>query len=162
MELVESFAADGLQYAKEESVFGEVFLTFSNDILLEVLFAPWKYKPSEEEEKSTDFSRYIASMIGTRKSDFKFAFLSGTDFQRQVWQGLLQVPWGQTWSYLELARFIERPEAVRALGSAVGKNPISWFIPCHRIIKNDGSLGGFGWGPEMKQKMLSAEGGNLF
>lgn len=159
MELVESFAADSLQYAKEESVFGEVFLTFSNDVLLEVLFAPWQDKPSDELAKSTDFSRYIASILGTKNSDFKFALVRGTKFQQQVWRGLLEIPWAKTRNYSELAQSIHRPKAVRAVASAVGSNPISWFIPCHRVIRKDGSLGGFLWGLELKQKMLESEAG---
>lgn len=83
--------------------------------------------------------------------------VSGTPFQLQVWQALLDVPLGQTSSYSDLARAIGKPKAARAIGGAVGKNPISFIVPCHRILASDGSIGGYYWGPEMKQAMLNWE-----
>ena len=83
--------------------------------------------------------------------------LSGTSFQLQVWQALLDVPFGQTATYGDLARAIGKPKAARAIGGAVGKNPISFIVPCHRILASDGSIGGYYWGPAMKQAMLNWE-----
>jgi len=82
----------------------------------------------------------------------------GTPFQRVVWQALLALPFGATASYGELARRIDRPTAVRAVGGAVGRNPISIFIPCHRVIGRDTALTGFGGGLARKRALLAHEG----
>ncbi len=85
-------------------------------------------------------------------------WLVGTAFQRCVWQALRRVPRGETVSYGELARKIGRPKASRAVGAAVGANPIAYVVPCHRVVRADGGLGGFRWGLERKRSLLRAEG----
>ena len=82
---------------------------------------------------------------------------AGTEFQRQVWDALQSIPYGETRSYGEQARSIERPKAVRAVASANGDNPISIIIPCHRVIGSDGSLTGYGGGLPRKQYLLGLE-----
>lgn len=82
----------------------------------------------------------------------------GTEFQLEVLQALQQIPYGSTCSYIELATEIGRPKAVRAVGSANGRNPIPIIIPCHRVIGTDGSLTGFGGGLPTKQFLLELEG----
>lgn len=81
----------------------------------------------------------------------------GTAFQHQVWQALLRVPFGRTCSYGEIARQIDNPGAVRAVGNANGRNPIPIIIPCHRVIGSDGSLTGFGGGLPTKKFLLQLE-----
>lgn len=81
----------------------------------------------------------------------------GTDFQRQVWQALLSIPYGQTRSYGEIARQIGNPDASRAVGAANGLNPLPIVIPCHRVIGSDGSMTGFGGGIECKKYLLALE-----
>ncbi len=81
----------------------------------------------------------------------------GTNFQVQVWRALLQIPVGQVTSYSAIARWIGKPGASRAVGSAVGSNPISWLIPCHRVLLNDGGLGGYHWGETRKYAVLAWE-----
>lgn len=83
--------------------------------------------------------------------------VSGTDFETSVWQALLEIKYGETKSYAEVAHAVGHRGAARAVGSACGKNRIGLFIPCHRVIAADGSLGGFGWGIPMKEKMLKSE-----
>ena len=83
---------------------------------------------------------------------------AGTDFQRAVWRGLIDIPFGQTWSYAQLAEHIGKPAAVRAVGAANGKNPISIIVPCHRVIGADGTLTGYGGGLEAKETLLRLEG----
>lgn len=83
--------------------------------------------------------------------------IQGTDFQKQVWQQLVKIPYGQTISYGELAKRIGNPKAGRAVGMANGKNPVSIIIPCHRVIGADGSLTGFGGGMDVKQQLLALE-----
>ena len=87
--------------------------------------------------------------------------LRGTEFQREVWQGLQSISFGQTVSYGDLARAIGKPSAVRAVGSANGDNPISIIVPCHRVIGSNGSLTGYGGGLERKEWLLKHEGGLL-
>lgn len=82
---------------------------------------------------------------------------AGTRFQRQVWQALRNIPFGQTQSYGELAQRIGRPKASRAVGLANGRNPISIIIPCHRVIGANGNLTGYGGGIECKQWLLQHE-----
>ena len=82
----------------------------------------------------------------------------GTPFQKAVWQALLEIPYGQTVSYKQLAQAIDNPKAVRAVGAANGKNPIFVIIPCHRVIGADGSLTGFAYGLELKRRLLEIEG----
>ena len=85
----------------------------------------------------------------------------GTEFQQQVWQALLSIPYGQTMSYGELAKIIHRPKASRAVGAANGANPIPIIIPCHRVIGASGSLTGFGGGLPTKKWLLAHEQSHL-
>jgi methylated-DNA-[protein]-cysteine S-methyltransferase len=83
---------------------------------------------------------------------------SGTDFQNRVWRQLTTIPFGETWSYGQLAKRLDNPNACRAVGLANGKNPIAIIVPCHRVIGADGSLTGFGGGIERKEWLLAHEG----
>ena len=90
---------------------------------------------------------------------------AGTPFQRQVWKELEALPFGTTATYSELARRMRRPTATRAVGAAVGRNPLTILVPCHRVLGQDGSLTGFAGGLERKAKLLeleSAQPGSLF
>jgi len=82
----------------------------------------------------------------------------GTDFQCEVWQALQEIPYGETWSYGELAKRVGRPKASRAVGAANGVNPIPVIIPCHRVIGSNGKLTGFGGGLPTKEYLLALEG----
>jgi methylated-DNA-[protein]-cysteine S-methyltransferase len=81
----------------------------------------------------------------------------GTDFQQEVWTALLGIPYGTTCSYLDLAKKLGRPKAVRALASAIGKNPLWIMVPCHRVIGTDGSLTGYAGGLWRKKELLQLE-----
>ncbi len=83
--------------------------------------------------------------------------VSGTPFQLEVWNALRRIPYGETRSYGDLARDIGRPNAVRAVGLANGRNPVSIIVPCHRVIGSDGSLTGYGGGLPRKQYLLQHE-----
>ena len=84
--------------------------------------------------------------------------LQGTPFQRRVWQALLAIPGGQTRSYGQIARALGSAAAVRAVGGAVGRNPVSVIVPCHRVIGSDGSLTGYAGGVDRKRALLKLEG----
>ncbi|KJZ35297.1 methylated-DNA--[protein]-cysteine S-methyltransferase [Pseudomonas fluorescens] len=95
---------------------------------------------------------------GTRnRFDLELEF-AGTEFQKKVWAALLTIPFGETRSYSEIARQIGNPSAVRAVGAANGKNPISIVAPCHRVIGASGKLAGFAGGLEAKERLLTLEG----
>jgi len=87
--------------------------------------------------------------------------MAGTPFQLRVWESLREIPYGETTSYGELARRIGKPEAVRAVGTANGSNPIPIIVPCHRVIGSDGSLTGYGGGLSVKEKLLALESRQL-
>lgn len=84
-------------------------------------------------------------------------WVHGTNFQMQVWRALLEHAAGATVSYADLAAAIGRPSAARAVGSAVGANPVAWLIPCHHVLRASGALGGYRWGVERKRAMLAWE-----
>ena len=86
----------------------------------------------------------------------------GTDFQRQVWEELLQIPYGQTATYGEIAKRIGNPNAARAVGQACNANPIPIFIPCHRVVGSNSRLTGFALGLDVKTALLELERGELF
>lgn len=81
----------------------------------------------------------------------------GTEFQTQVWQALMTIPYGVTWSYQDIANAIGNPKAVRAVGLANGKNPVSVIVPCHRVVGKSGKLTGYAGGVERKAKLLALE-----
>ncbi len=94
------------------------------------------------------------------RSEFDIELLmAGTDFQLKVWEALKQIPYGTTHSYGLLSRAIGRPTSIRAVANAVGANPLSIFVPCHRIIGADGSLTGYAGGLEAKRTLLALESG---
>ncbi|MDD4778634.1 MAG: methylated-DNA--[protein]-cysteine S-methyltransferase [Fermentimonas sp.] len=83
--------------------------------------------------------------------------IKGTDFQLEVWNELLNTECGKTCSYKHIAEKIGKPKAVRAVATAIGQNPVTFLIPCHRIIRFDGTLGGYYWGLDIKKKILKHE-----
>lgn len=84
-------------------------------------------------------------------------YLIGAPFQIKVWEALLSIPSGQVTTYSEIAVAVGNPKAVRAVGTAVGRNPVSWLIPCHRALRKSGELGGYHWGLPVKRAMLAFE-----
>lgn len=104
-------------------------------------------------------ARQLAEYFDGTRNRFELELdFTGTDFQKAVWQALLTIPFGQTRSYSEIARQIGRPAAVRAVGAANGKNPISIIAPCHRVIGASGALTGFAGGLQAKETLLAVEG----
>ena len=87
--------------------------------------------------------------------------LKGTDFQKRVWQELLNIPYGQTRTYKEIAVAIGNEKAVRAVATTIGKNPLMIIIPCHRVIGSDGKLRGYAYGLDIKENLLALEKNNI-
>jgi methylated-DNA-[protein]-cysteine S-methyltransferase len=100
----------------------------------------------------------LAAYFAGELTDFDVPLdLRGTPFQTRVWQQLQQIPYGDTWSYAQLAGKVGNPRACRAVGLANGRNPVAIIVPCHRVIAADGSLGGYGGGLDRKQLLLRHE-----
>lgn len=119
--------------------------------------APLHIQPaSTPSPVATALQHYFAGQLAALTS-VPF-FVQGTPFQEQVWTGLRHIPCGKTWSYKQLAEHIQRPQAVRAVGTANGANPISLVIPCHRVIGNKHQLVGYAGGLERKKWLLQHEG----
>jgi AraC family transcriptional regulator, regulatory protein of adaptative response / methylated-DNA-[protein]-cysteine methyltransferase len=148
-----------------ETPFGECCIAFSNDGIIALIFPENRaaaYADLDYRFPQTDFNqddnkaeRYIRQIF--EKGERPLLHPIGTDFQMSVWQALERIPVGKTTTYTNIAEAIGRPKAVRAVGTAIGANPIGFLIPCHRVIRTDGGLGGFRWGLECKKKMLEWE-----
>jgi len=119
--------------------------------------SPHKDLPPDERRARKvldELRRYFAG----ERFEFSLALApEGTEFQKRVWAELVRIPYGQTTSYAELARRIDAPAAVRAVGSANGANPIPIVVPCHRVIGADGTLTGYAGGLERKRALLELE-----
>ena len=99
--------------------------------------------------------------VGKRKNFDLYLNMCGTDFQVSTWNALKTIPYGKTASYLDMAKAIDKPKAVRAVGGANHKNPISIIVPCHRVIGSDGSLTGYGGKLWRKEYLLNLEKENI-
>lgn len=121
--------------------------------------AQWPHAETLRDDES--LSRLVKRIFSTHKNappqEPLQLCVQGTNFQIQVWKALLRIPEGRVCSYGQLAATIGRPTATRAVASAVAGNPVGYLIPCHRVIRNTGALGGYHWGTERKQAMLAWE-----
>lgn len=116
--------------------------------------AEWVEDPDAFPEAVEQLREYFAG----ERTSFDFPMeLAGSDFQRAVWSALREIPYGETWSYGQLAARLGKPGAARAVGLANGANPIPIVVPCHRVIGADGSLTGYGGGLETKSALLELE-----
>jgi methylated-DNA-[protein]-cysteine S-methyltransferase len=106
----------------------------------------------------SETERQLREYFGGERKTFDLPLdFHGTDFQKMAWSALLTIPYGETRTYAQMAQLIGRPTAVRAIGAANGRNPISIVAPCHRVIGSNGTLTGFGGGLENKAKLLALE-----
>lgn len=152
----------GVSYTEK----GLVTLTLPKRSQEEVLWTlgreGWKrLKPggAYQEVLQAEFERYFSGEIVY--FDEPLDLHHATPFQREVWKALRAIPYGQLRSYKEVAEAIGRPTAIRAVGQAVGNNPLPIIIPCHRVIAHDGSLGGYAAGLSWKEKLLVLERASL-
>ena len=127
-------------------------------------FADWLRRQAPGAELRTGFApnkaaiQQIREYLGGKRRVFELSLdLRGTEFQRRVWQALLEIPYGQTRSYAEQARAVGAPAAMRAVGTANGSNPCAIVVPCHRVIASGGKLGGYGGGLPLKRRLLALE-----
>lgn len=127
-------------------------------------FSGWLARsiPGAEREESfapnRDAIRQLLEYLEGKRTEFDLPLdLRGTPFQLAVWSALLEIPYGETRSYLDVARAIGNAEAVRAVGMANGANPLPLVVPCHRVIQAGGKLGGYGGGVDLKRRLLAME-----
>ena len=145
--------------------FGECCIAFSNAGICALIYPESResaYADLEHRFPETDFKQNDAKAARLvnqifEKGEKPKLHLIGTEFQVSVWNALQHIPAGKTTTYTQIAEAIRRPKAVRAVGTAIGANPIAYLIPCHRVIRTDGALGGYRWGLECKIKMLEYE-----
>lgn len=141
-----------------DSPVGLLEIVTTNDCLHRINFV-------NEKQLDENLGGYIPEVVnqlneyfdGSRKQFKLNTFFSGTTFQKQVWNQLLNIPYGETVSYKYIAEKIDNPKAVRAVGGANGSNPIAIVAPCHRVIGNNGTLTGFGGGLNNKQWLINHE-----
>ena len=113
----------------------------------------------EDASAFTDVFDQLEEYYAGRRQTFDLAYSpKGTAFQMEVWRELEKIPYGQSSSYQAIATAVGRPRAVRAVGTAIGSNPISILIPCHRVLTSDGRLGGYAGGLDAKERLLRTEG----
>jgi len=145
-----------------ESPVGPLTLVSDGARLLGVHFPGWRPPAhgSTHDKVLEAAARQLDAYFAGRSKKFDLPLgLDGTPFQRLVWSALLDIPYGETRSYAQLASAIGKPSATRAVGAANGRNPIAIVVPCHRIIGANGSLTGFGGGLERKKFLLTFEQG---
>lgn len=157
-----------ISYTYLETPVGVLLLEANEDGLREIAFskAGRRLPPqSDWQEDATVFRetiRQLRAYFAGELEEFEIRLApEGTSFQRRVWTELLNIPYGETASYGELARRIGNPKACRAVGLANGSNPIPIIIPCHRVIGSNGKLTGYGGGLPVKEKLLALEKGQL-
>lgn len=116
----------------------------------------WQQRPAEPVVRAAGMQ--LKQYFAGQREVFDVALnLAGTDFQKLVWKELLKIPSGQTISYGELANRLRKPKAVRAAAAAVGRNPVSVIVPCHRVVGANGALTGYAGGIERKEGLLKLE-----
>jgi methylated-DNA-[protein]-cysteine S-methyltransferase len=118
------------------------------------LQADWMASSRKTDPYVQELNEYF---LGERR-EFSFALdLRGTPFQLECWRALLEIPYGETRTYADIARAVGRPQGFRAVGLANNRNPVAIVVPCHRVIASDGSLCGYGGGLDIKRKLLDLE-----
>jgi methylated-DNA-[protein]-cysteine S-methyltransferase len=112
----------------------------------------------QENEKMDIYSQQLEEYFNGQRTAFTIPLhLEGTPFQQSVWEAMSQVPYGKTASYLNVAQTLQKPKSVRAVGTAIGRNPVLIVAPCHRIIGKNGGLTGYRGGLDMKKQLLKLE-----
>jgi AraC family transcriptional regulator, regulatory protein of adaptative response / methylated-DNA-[protein]-cysteine methyltransferase len=163
------------EYGFADSVFGDCFVAGNDRGIAAISFADGDRDRVLEEftvqwpkARCIESSAFAESQVARINQIFMghthknpsprfHVLVKGTPFQIKVWEALLRIPAGSVTSYQQLAQTVGNPKASRAVGSAVGKNPISWLIPCHRVIRQEGVIGNYHWDPLRKTAMLGVE-----
>jgi len=142
-----------------ESPLGALYLIFTSGVLSNIEFSKSSNILLKRCEGMTLAGKELMEYFEKSRQTFtcRTAFIEGTEFEKKVWEALREIPYGETRTYKWLAEKIGNPHAFRAVGRALGKNPIPIIFPCHRVIETDGSIGGYSSGIEMKRRLLEIE-----
>lgn len=142
------------------SPLGTIKISADNDQIVGLDFVDDASGPATKHPVLTECRRQLDEYFAGQRNTFDIAIhQDGTDFQGQVWRELMRIPYGRTVSYQHIAKNIDRPKAVRAVGLANGQNKIAIIVPCHRVIGSDGSLTGYASGIWRKKALLQLEQG---
>lgn len=155
-----------LYYSRHQFPITSLLLGASEKGLLAAEFDRGQFPPNgrtaewqESEEVLRPYALELEEYFAGERRQFTFRLdLRGTLFQLQCWLALLEIPYGETRTYADVARTIDKPQAFRAVGLANNRNPLAIVVPCHRVIASDGTLCGYGGGLDLKQKLLVLEG----
>lgn len=149
-----------ITYGTVSSPYGDLFTAYANNALI---FKGLARSPKQQVLPLTLLWMKFpeAEFIEGARPEVKDVHLYGTPFQHQVWQSVLKIPAGQVHTYKDIANDIGKPNATRAVGAAVGANPVSVLVPCHRVIPARGGIGNYAWGAQMKADLLKSEGVQL-
>jgi len=140
-----------------------IYCDFEDGFLVKLSIGESGFSNAQKREYISDGQNFFIKELKNyfsghlKKFKQKIKFKSGTDFEKHIWQTLLKIPYGETRTYKWLAEKAGFLKASRAAGNALSKNPLPVIVPCHRIIKSDGSLGGFTGGTDIKIKLLKVE-----
>ncbi|WP_406614990.1 methylated-DNA--[protein]-cysteine S-methyltransferase [Mycoplasmopsis hyopharyngis] len=150
-----------IKFAFYNCSFGYFKIGYQDQVVHSISFS---FEPfANQNHQPTFFTQKVFDQIceflqGQRKQfDFEISFINGTKFEQLVWNQLLNIPYGSYKTYKEIAIEIQRPKAYRAVGTAVGKNPIILVVPCHRVMGSNNKIGGYAHGIEIKNKILQIE-----
>lgn len=118
-----------------------------------------RFRKADFRKEETVFHQKALTFLESPRSSQETVplHLMGTDFQLAVWGALLEIPFGKCVTYGDIANRVGNPKASRAIGTAIGNNPVAYIVPCHRVIRADGALGGYRWGIEKKKLILAYE-----
>lgn len=159
--LDEGFKIDYFTY---NTSLGKTLIASSGEYIIYVGFGPGvlrtfkdRFKDFNVSKKEEKIHKKVLEYIKGKDLDINIG-VTGTDFQISVWKELLNIKKGEVVSYGELAKMINRPKAFRAVATCVGNNPVSYIIPCHRVIRSNGELGKYLWGMDVKKDILKEEG----
>lgn len=150
---------DSFLVARTESGICALYLGEEREALIDALKNEYPEATIEESQgKLQAEAEQIREYFDGQSSELNLPVdVDGTEFQQQVWQQLQSIPFGEKRTYSDIAQAIGQPKAVRAVGRACATNAVSLIIPCHRVIREDGQLGGYRWGLERKQMLLDHE-----
>ncbi|WP_294223174.1 methylated-DNA--[protein]-cysteine S-methyltransferase [uncultured Chryseobacterium sp.] len=143
---------------------GICYLAFENDIPKALGDLQAKFPNASFFEQQDDFQKNALSIFSKDWTELNTVklHLKGTDFQLKVWESLLTIPMGKLSTYGKLAEKIGHSKASRAVGTAIGSNPVAFLIPCHRVIQSSGKIGGYMWGTERKQLIIGWESSRTY
>ena len=159
--------SDEISYGWSDSPFGRVLIFLQSNMIVGIAF---KNSNTTDNIETDMKARWVQKNISFKHSNIKkkadkifhsdsklTLYIEGSELQLKVFRALLNIQKGTTTTYSNIAKEAGNPNAVRAVASAVGKNPIAWLIPCHRVLRKSGGLGGYHWGLTLKKKMLFEE-----